>query len=144
VEIAKDGPTMILVGIDGSDSSLRAGAWAAGMARRQGAHLVVAFVESRSSIASFNPSALPAVDATLDEIAVQLRNQVESAAALAGLDVEFVAVRGDPFTELSRIADTRKVDSVMVGASTHAAHRVIGSLAVRLVRAGKWPVTVVP
>ena len=31
-----------------------------------------------------------------------------------------------------------------VGASKQAGHRFVGSLAVRLVRAGKWPVTVVP
>ena len=33
---------------------------------------------------------------------------------------------------------------VVVGASEHLGHRIVGSLASRLVRAGKWPVTVVP
>jgi hypothetical protein len=33
---------------------------------------------------------------------------------------------------------------VVVGASEHAGHRIVGSLATRMVRAGKWPVTVVP
>ena len=32
----------------------------------------------------------------------------------------------------------------MVGASAQAGHRLVGSLAVRLVKAGRWPVTVVP
>jgi nucleotide-binding universal stress UspA family protein len=32
----------------------------------------------------------------------------------------------------------------VVGASTHAGHRLVGSLAVRLVKAARWPVTVVP
>ena len=31
-----------------------------------------------------------------------------------------------------------------VWASTKAGHRFVGSLAVRLVKAGRWPVTVVP
>ena len=35
-------------------------------------------------------------------------------------------------------------DMVVVGASEHAGHRLVGSIATRLVRAGLWPVTVVP
>jgi nucleotide-binding universal stress UspA family protein len=46
--------------------------------------------------------------------------------------------------ELSRIADRVLADAVVVGASEQAGHRVIGSVAVRLVRMGRWPVTVVP
>jgi nucleotide-binding universal stress UspA family protein len=34
-----DGPTLILVGVDGSDTSMRAGAYAAGLARRQDSRL---------------------------------------------------------------------------------------------------------
>jgi nucleotide-binding universal stress UspA family protein len=36
------------------------------------------------------------------------------------------------------------VDAVVVGASTHAGHRLVGSLALHLVRVARWPVTVVP
>ncbi|MCU1663055.1 MAG: universal stress protein UspA, partial [Pseudonocardia sp.] len=60
------------------------------------------------------------------------------------MSADYRAVRGDPFTELARIADEVRADAVVVGASTQAGHRLIGSLAVRLVRAGRWPVTVVP
>jgi nucleotide-binding universal stress UspA family protein len=35
-------------------------------------------------------------------------------------------------------------DAVVIGASEHLGHRIVGSLATRLVRAGKWPVIVVP
>ena len=52
--------------------------------------------------------------------------------------------RGDPYTELRRVADEVRADAVIVGASMQAGHRWIGSLAVRLVKAGRWPVTVVP
>ena len=60
------------------------------------------------------------------------------------ISVTFIAAEGDPFTELRRIADETRADAVVVGASAHAGHRLVGSLAVRLVRAGRWPVTVVP
>jgi nucleotide-binding universal stress UspA family protein len=60
------------------------------------------------------------------------------------VDLEFRSVVGDPWTELIRAAAETRADAVVVGASEHAGHRIVGSLATRLVRAGKWPVTVVP
>ena len=60
------------------------------------------------------------------------------------MPVTFIATRGDPYTELRRVADEVRADAVIVGASTKAGHRLVGSLAVRLVKAGRWPVTVVP
>ena len=64
--------------------------------------------------------------------------------AETGITAEFRSVRGDPLTELMRIAEQTRADAVVVGASEHLGHRIVGSLASRLVRAGKWPVTVVP
>jgi nucleotide-binding universal stress UspA family protein len=46
--------------------------------------------------------------------------------------------------ELHRIAREICADAIVVGASTKPGHRLAGSLALRLVRARKWPVTVVP
>ena len=56
----------------------------------------------------------------------------------------FVTARGDAFHEIARVAQETRADAIVVGASLKAGHRLLGSLAVRLVRAGKWPVTVVP
>ena len=63
---------------------------------------------------------------------------------MLGVPITFVVARGDPYTELRRVADEVRADAVIVGASTKAGHRWVGSLAVRLVKAGRWPVTVVP
>src|SRR5206468_4072264 len=45
-ELGTDGPTVILTGVDGSRTSMRAGAYAGGLARRQGALLVAVYVNS--------------------------------------------------------------------------------------------------
>jgi nucleotide-binding universal stress UspA family protein len=55
-----------------------------------------------------------------------------------------LTTEGDPYNEIVRIAKQVRADTVVIGASESAGHRLIGSLAVRLVRAGLWPVTVVP
>ncbi len=139
-----DGPSVIVVGVDGSPPSLRAGAWAAGAARRAHAVLVVVFVESLPVMARFAPEAGPAIEDSLSAIAEELRREAEWGARRAGLTVQFVAVRGDPYLELVRVAEEQRADNVVVGASARAGHRFAGSIAVRLVKTGKWPVTVVP
>jgi nucleotide-binding universal stress UspA family protein len=141
-EFGNDGPSVIMVGVDGSATSLRAGAFAAGLARRERARLVCAFVETTPAYITVPGGLTAAVPA--GEEAAELRRLVAEGASYHGLAVELVVTRGDPFTELTRLARELFADLVVVGASTHAGHRLVGSLAVRLVRAGRWPVTVVP
>ena len=78
------------------------------------------------------------------EAAAELRQQAEEGAARLGVPLTFIIAVGDPYHELRRVADEVRADAVVVGASTKAGHRLVGSLAVRLVKAGRWPVTVVP
>ena len=147
-ELGTDGPKVILVGVDDSVTSLRAGAYAAGLARRQGARLVCVYVEQLSALygatAGAAAGAIAAQDQALEETAAELRREAEEGASRLGIPLTFVTARGDPYTEIRRVADEVRADAVIVGASTKAGHRWIGSLAVRLVKAGRWPVTVVP
>ena len=143
-ELGTDGPQVILVGFDGSPTSLRAGAYAAGLARRQHARLVVVHVETTPALAMLAPGRPWPVEETIAVVTEELRLQVAEGAGHTGVDVEFLAVRGEPFVELSRVATELRADAIVVGASASAGHRLMGSLAVRLVRAGRWPVTVVP
>jgi nucleotide-binding universal stress UspA family protein len=139
---------VILVGVDDSVTSLRAGAYAAGLARRQGARLVCVYVEQPSALYGATAAAGAAVIAeqerAFSETAADLKRRIEEGAADRGVRITFVVAAGDPYHELRRVADEVRADAVVVGASTSAGHRLVGSLAVRLVKAGRWPVTVVP
>jgi nucleotide-binding universal stress UspA family protein len=79
-----------------------------------------------------------------EEIAKDLARQADEMASVLGISVTFITAHGDPYHEITRIAGETRADAIVVGASLKAGHRLLGSLAVRLVRAGKWPVTVVP
>jgi nucleotide-binding universal stress UspA family protein len=146
-ELGTDGPTSILVGVDGSTTASRAAWYAAGLARRQRTRVVAVYVEPGATMAAAVPSGAglyAAQQEAFDEVADDLRQRAESISGELGVDVTFIAVHGDPFTELRRIADEIRADAVVVGASAKAGHRLVGSLAIRLVRANRWPVTVVP
>jgi nucleotide-binding universal stress UspA family protein len=139
---------VILVGIDDSVTSLRAGAYAVGLARRQGARLVAVYVEQPSAlygaVGSAGAAAIAEQERAFTETAADMKRRLEEGAVDRGVRITFVAAAGDPYHELRRVADEVRADAVVVGASTKAGHRLVGSLAVRLVKAGRWPVTVVP
>lgn len=146
-ELGTDGPSVILVGADDSTTSQRAGWYALGLARRQGARLVAVFVSPVASLGTSGPGGAAlavAKDEAFNATAAEMEERAERIAAEFGISVTFLARRGEPYTEICRVADEVRADAIVVGASTKAGHRFVGSLAVRLVRAGRWPVTVVP
>ena len=144
-ERGTDGPRVILVGADDSRTALRAGAYAAGLARRQHCRLVVVYVAAPSVWAGAGvPAVAVAQEQLFEEVIAELRRQIQGRAEEVSVPITFMVRRGDAFIELREAATELRADTVVVGASEHAGHRLIGSIATRLVRAGRWPVTVVP
>jgi nucleotide-binding universal stress UspA family protein len=141
---AVDGPRLILVAVDGSDTSMRAGAYAAGMARRQNARLVCLYVRTTSPLIAASPAAVAAMRETMASVAADLQELLIGQAASLGIEASFVDREGNPFTEIMRLAEELRVDAVVIGASSKAGHRFVGSLAVHLVKVARWPITVVP
>jgi nucleotide-binding universal stress UspA family protein len=144
-ERGTDGPKVIMAGVDGSDSSLRAAAYAAGLARRQNALLALVYVQP--VIAAGAAMGAPMAGTTEEitqELVAEIRASAERVKDLWRMRWEFHTFRGDAYAGLVRAAEELTADAVVVGASESAGHRFVGSVAVRLVKAGRWPVTVVP
>lgn len=144
-ELGTDGPRVIMAGVDGSDASWRAAAYAGGLARRQGALLAIVYVQPLMAMSNVYGADVQGVTAEMaDDIARTIAEHAEQVRDVYAVRWKFLTRRGDPFTGLAQAADELKADAVIVGSSEKAGHRLIGSVAVRLVRAGRWPVTVVP
>jgi nucleotide-binding universal stress UspA family protein len=144
-ERGTDGPKVIVVGVDGSDSSWRAASYAAGLARRQRALLAVVYVQPvLAAGAALGASVAQTTEQVAEELIQEIRQAAEQLRGVFEVRWEFHTFRGDPYNGLVQAADELKADAVVVGASEQAGHRFVGSVAVRLVKAGRWPVTVVP
>ncbi|AEY93134.1 putative stress protein [Streptomyces hygroscopicus subsp. jinggangensis 5008] len=144
-ERGTDGPKVIMVGVDGSDSSMRAASYAAGLARRQRALLAVVYVQPvLAAGAALGAPVAETTDEIAEDLVAQIRDAAERLKGTFEVRWEFHTFRGDPYNGLVKAADELTADAVVVGASEQAGHRIIGSVAVRLVKTGRWPVTVVP
>jgi nucleotide-binding universal stress UspA family protein len=147
-ELGTDGPTAILVGVDGSATSMRAAAYAVGQARRQRARLIGVYVRPRVpsllALTAASAEGIAAAYAAVQSVEDTLRSTMEREPPRHAVEAIFWVRTGDPYTELTKAADESNADAVIIGASARPGHRWAGSLTVRLVRAGRWPVTVVP
>ncbi|MFI5952924.1 universal stress protein [Cryptosporangium sp. NPDC051539] len=152
-ELGTDGPGTIVVGLDDSPSALRALAYAAGLARRNGSTLVAVHVREPGS-AALGWSACAAAGASSllaqaayearDAVVAALRCEVAHLAEQWGVRVRLVVRDGDRLKALAAAATEHHADALIVGTSTRIGSRLAGSLAVRLVRRRNWPVTIVP
>jgi nucleotide-binding universal stress UspA family protein len=146
-EYGCDGPRAVVVGIDGSETGWRALHYAVGQARRQGGRVVAVYADRLPYVAFATAVPLAAsvvADPQADTLLQELRAGVEELGPQYGVDVAFEVVVGDPVLALTQVAERERADAILVGASVQAGHKLFGSVAVRVVRAGRWPVTVVP
>jgi nucleotide-binding universal stress UspA family protein len=144
------GPVTIVVGVDGTEPSFRALAYATGVAQHINARVICAYVRH----ASPNPAVcLAAVGA---EVALQaaadvassteavLKASIASARHETGIDITLRVLDGDPALVIERLANDLKADLVVIGAPRHPAMHVLTSITRRLHRKPHQPVTTVP
>lgn len=141
LEPGRDRPSVLVVGVDGSDTSWRALYYAFGLARRQ--HSTVTAVFAVTTGAGFVATMLVPGHFSI-EVADRLKPTIEALAADYDVPTRFVSVEGDPVAVLTRIAAAQHADALILGASRALGHRRFGSIALRVVRRSARPVTVVP
>lgn len=139
-EIGKDGTTVLVVGFDGSEPSRNALAYAAGLARREHARLLIAFVQPMVEAIAYPGICIPPQDETDGELRTEIERELE------GLSVRWTCVfsRGDAVHELERLATENRADAIVVGRSHSRLRAVTGSVSGRLARRAAHTVIVVP
>lgn len=141
-----DGPSLLVVGVDGSETAWHALAWACGHARRAGCPILAVYVSALRYWNAPTPvdDSVAALADAEQATAESLRREVEQLAEAFSTTIEFQHRHGDPAQELLAAAREGAADLLAIGSSTHRLHQVAGSLAVRLTRRKQLPVVVIP
>jgi nucleotide-binding universal stress UspA family protein len=148
-ELGTDGPGGIVVGVDGSETSLRALAYAAGLARRQCTPLVVVYVRpplrTPVALSGWVDAGIVAAEAEAQkDMENEVWTQITADVSAWGCGARVMVRNGSPLTELRRVAEQTGAEMIIVGASAGLRHKVFGSLGHRLLRCKPCPVTIVP
>ncbi len=140
----------IVVGYDGSPPASRALDAAVSLLQGRTGRIEVVYVAHLSSMVSLSPGAIAEMEADFDEIAGDLRASAARQLGERAPDWEFQRRQGLIADELIaaatdiRDADPSKTVVIVVGSSSHAAHRLVGSAAVSLARHSPVPLVIVP
>jgi nucleotide-binding universal stress UspA family protein len=141
---------VVVIGLDGSKTSWHAFSWGCGEARRMGGRAVAVFVSP-----SLGPGAGAglmlgidsydhgAVETAVGQQAEQLRVEALARAVSARIELTFLHARGDPASELLRVAREIHADVTAIGRSTKLCHRLAGALGRRLLAKPGVPIVVV-
>jgi|SRR6266545_1382013 nucleotide-binding universal stress UspA family protein len=134
----------VVAGYDGSGSSRHALAYAAGMARRLGRPLLVAYITSPSIFCEPLSGQVIAPVRDSGETHRWLLAELDEVCDREGLDVRIVTRQGSPARELAAAAAEFSADALVIGAPARAWHRAAGSVPGWLARHAHCPVIVVP
>ena len=144
------GNLYLVVGYDGSDPAIRALNSAIGLLRGRDGSIAVVYVAHLTTAEMMSADAVAEMEVSFDEIAQELRAQ--AAEQLRGREERWQFERGQGMiTDVliqaaEKIRDTHPGDTVaiVVGSSSQAMHRMVGSVAVSLARRAPVPLVIVP
>jgi nucleotide-binding universal stress UspA family protein len=140
----------LVVGYDGSPPASRALAAAVRLLQGRTGRIEVVYVAHLSSVVMLSADAIAEMESDFDEIAKELRAQ--AAEELEGLGVAWGFLRRQGVIAEELIAAATGLQEagaegtvvIVVGSSSHATHRVVGSVAVSLARHSPVPLIIVP
>ena len=140
----------LVVGYDGSPPAVRALDGAARLLQGRTGDIEVVYVAHLPAVDMMSADAIAGMEDSFDEVSRDLHAQARD--QLRGREDRWTFARGDgPVPEVliataARLSDTHPGDSVVivVGTSSQAMHRVVGSVAVSLARHADVPIIIVP
>ena len=144
------GNLYLVVGYDGSPPAIRALDAAVRLLHGRTGSIEVVYVAHLPSIDMLSPGAIAEMEATFDDIARELHTAASEQLRDREERWRFERRQGLIPDELiaaaTDIRDPHPGDNVVivVGSSSHAMHRVVGSVAVSLARRSPVPLVVVP
>jgi nucleotide-binding universal stress UspA family protein len=144
------GPLHLVVGYDGSPPASRALDAAVRLLQGRTGRIDVVYVAHLSSLAMLSPGAIAEMESDFDEIEQQLRaavaDQLGDGAAAWGFERRQGSIPEELIAAATAIGDAGPGTTVVivVGSSSHATHRVLGSVAVSLARHSPVPLVIVP
>jgi nucleotide-binding universal stress UspA family protein len=141
----------LIVGYDGSPPAVRALDTAARMlSARPPGRITVVWVAHLSASVELSADATAIVEHDFDKVAAELRAEVGKRLDGPGLTWDFRWRQGPIAHELVAAAESVQaaepddVVVILVGSSSSAMHRIVGSIAVTLAHHSPVPVTIVP
>jgi nucleotide-binding universal stress UspA family protein len=141
----------MIVGFDGSPPALRSlDAAARLLSVRPPGRITVVWVAHLSSAVELSADATAIVEHDFDQVAAELRAQAAERLDGTGLPWDFRWRQGQIAHELIAAAESVQaaepddVVTILVGSSSSAMHRVVGSIAVSLAHHSPVPVVIVP
>jgi nucleotide-binding universal stress UspA family protein len=140
----------LVVGYDGSAPAVRALDTAINLMRGREGSIEVLYVPQLTTAEMMSAAAVAETELTFDEIAQDLRAQ--AAEQLRGRDDRWVFARGRGTITDALIGSAEKIRddrpgnnvAIVVGSSSQAVHRLVGSVAISLARRAPVPVLIVP
>jgi nucleotide-binding universal stress UspA family protein len=141
---------VVLVGVDRSAASRRAGEFVTALASASQMQVVVAHIVPWSPYAGTtieeNERRHPRREAELDHARREIAEPVAEALRAAGVQVDVVVRHGQPAQTLSQLAEQRRAAQIVVGRTGETGLRALlfGGVASSIVQLSPVPVTVVP
>jgi nucleotide-binding universal stress UspA family protein len=144
------GNLYLVVGFDGSPPATRALDAAVSLLRGRTGDIDVVYIAHLSSLDMLSPGATVEMEASFDEVEQDLRAQASE--QLSGREERWRFERRQGLITDQLIAVAEQIreihpgDSVaiVVGSSSHAMHRMVGSVAIGLARHSPVPLVIVP
>lgn len=144
------GDLYLVVGYDGSPPAIRALDAAVRLLYGRTGSIEVVYVAHLPAVDMMSADAIAGMEESFDEVGRDLHTQARE--QLKGREERWTFARGDgPVPEVliataARLHDANPEDNVVivVGSSSQAMHRVVGSVAVSLARHAEVPIVIVP